>query len=96
MEFQNNILNRSIFSFIAIGLRSAFTLTIGIVLARALGPEEYGTFIFLVTSLTVLSSLIDFGSTSAFFTFISKKERGQYFIFIFFAGKSFSFYSVSW
>lgn len=95
MEFQNNILNRSIFSFIAIGLRSAFTLTIGIILARTLGPNEYGTFIFLVTSLTVLSSLIDFGSTSAFFTFISKKERGQYFIFIFFCWKIFQFFLSS-
>ena len=86
-----NILNRSIFSFFAIGFRSAFTLIIGILLARSLGPSEYGVFIFLITSLTVLSSLIDFGSTSAFFTFISKKERTAFFIITFFSWKIIQF-----
>ena len=63
-----DILGRSVYSFFAIGIRSVATLLTTLLLARGLGAENYGQFAFLVTSLTVISSLLDFGTTSAFFS----------------------------
>lgn len=48
----------------------------GIMLAQGLGPAEYGNFNFLLATLTSLRGLLDMGSSSAFYTFISRTKRG--------------------
>jgi O-antigen/teichoic acid export membrane protein len=49
-------------------------------IARSLGPSEYGDYAFLLGSFTALSSLVDFGASRAFFTLMSQKFRGRSFI----------------
>ena len=47
----------------------------GVILARNLGPEDYGDFNFLLGSFAALINLVDMATSSAFFTLISKKAR---------------------
>lgn len=60
-------------------LRGAVTFVTGLAVARALGPQEYGSFAFLIGSFTAIKQLLDCGTSSAFFTFISQKPRGRAF-----------------
>ena len=55
------------------------------VIARTLGPGEYGNFTFLLGSFTSLASLVDMASSSAFYTFISQRQRGRKF-FLYYGG----------
>ena len=48
-------------------------------IARILGPDKYGDFNFLLGSFTSLITLLDMATSSAFYTFISKKKRGAIF-----------------
>lgn len=45
-------------------------------IAKKLGPEQFGNYNFLVTSFTAACSLIDLGTSMAFYTFASKHKRG--------------------
>jgi len=60
-------------------LRFGLLFISGVVIARALGPGDYGNFGFLLGSFTALANLVDMASSSAFYTFISQKKRGQKF-----------------
>tara|TARA_B100000519_G_scaffold203116_1_gene224197 strand:+ start:1960 stop:3489 length:1530 start_codon:yes stop_codon:yes gene_type:complete len=62
-------------------LRMGFSFYTGLTIARFLGPNNYGNFSFLLGSFTALINLVDLGSSSAFFTIISKKERSRKFYF---------------
>jgi O-antigen/teichoic acid export membrane protein len=46
-----------------------------LIIARVLGPENYGIFGFLAGSLVALKNVLDMGTGSAFYTFISKKSQ---------------------
>lgn len=59
--------------------KAGFSFLTALVLAKGFGPEKYGIYIFLVSSFIALSSLLDLGSSSAFFTFISRKPRPKSF-----------------
>lgn len=61
-------------------IRSGFSLVTGLILARWLGPSEYGRMSFLITSFTAFRTLTDLGTSSAFFTFLSQKKRSNKFI----------------
>lgn len=76
----SGILQRSLVSIAANGLKAAFGLVSSIILARALGPDDYGTFAFLTASFLAVRQLTDLGSSSAFFTFLSEKTRSKKFI----------------
>ncbi len=67
-------------SFIGNIIRSAFSLITGLILARWLGPSEYGRMSFLISSFTAFRTLTDLGTSSAFFTFLSQKKRSYKFI----------------
>jgi len=56
-------------------VRTVTSLLTGIVLARALGASDFGNFVFLVGTFTAVKGLLDMGTSSAFFTFISQRER---------------------
>ena len=56
----------------------AFITTL--IIARELGPEEYGSYAFLFGIFIAITSLLDFGTSHAFQTFISQKERGKMFV----------------
>jgi O-antigen/teichoic acid export membrane protein len=60
-------------------LRIVFSFTTGLIIARTLGPSEYGNYNFLLGSFISLATLVDMASSSAFYTFISQKQRGRRF-----------------
>lgn len=60
-------------------MRMGLSFLSGIVVARGLGPSEFGNYNFLLTSFVAVTSLLDMGTSSAFYTFISQKNRGRAF-----------------
>jgi O-antigen/teichoic acid export membrane protein len=60
-------------------LRMAISFATGLIIARFLGPAEYGNFYFLLGSFTALTTLVNMSSSSAFYTFISQGRRGSIF-----------------
>lgn len=57
------------------GLSAALGFASGIMLARMMGPEQFGAMSFLLASFTAMRALTDPGVSSAYFTFISKREE---------------------
>jgi O-antigen/teichoic acid export membrane protein len=76
---QPSILSRFGVSLAGNLLRSALAVVSGLVVARSLGPADYGGFVFLLSTLTVARQLLDLGTSSAFFTFVSRRPRGPRF-----------------
>ena len=76
---------RFLTTFITNILRVGISFITGLVIARTLGPGEYGNFSFLLGSFTSLATLADMASSSAFYTFISQRQRGRKF-FLYYGG----------
>ena len=51
----------------------------GIIIARSLGPAGYGNFSFLLGSFVSITVLLDLGTSSAFYTFLSQKKHSPRF-----------------
>lgn len=66
-------------TFITNILRIGISFIAGLVIARTLGPGEYGNFTFLLGSFLAFATLADMASSSAFYTFISQRQRGRKF-----------------
>jgi len=62
-------------------LRMGLSAVTGIMLAQGLGPARYGDLNFLLATFISLRSLMDLGSASAFYTFISQTRRSLRFYF---------------
>ena len=60
--------------------RGAVSFLTGLVIARGLGPENYGDFFFLLGCFMASRQLLDLGSSQAFYTFMSQKPRGKIFV----------------
>ena len=60
-------------------LRLGLSVLTGLLIARGLGPAEFGNFSFLLTSFASIFVLLDMGSSSAFYTFVSRKKRTRNF-----------------
>lgn len=65
-------------------LRSLLSFLTGIMLARGLGPENYGILLFLLGISLALRQLLDLGTSSAFFTFLSQRQRSRRFVELYF------------
>lgn len=76
----NSVRYRLIFSFGATFVRSGFALGASLLLARCLGVTQFGNMSFLLSTFMAFLSLIDMGSSSAFFTFLSQKKQSYQFI----------------
>lgn len=61
-------------------VRAVLSLVTGIVLARSLGPRSYGDMAFLSGTFVAVGQLLDMGSSSAFFTFLSQRPRSRRFV----------------
>lgn len=48
--------------------------------ARGLGPVQYGNMMFLLGTFTAIRGLLDIGSSTAFFTFLSQRPRSNRFV----------------
>lgn len=75
---------RFVSTFIANILRGCLFFIVGMAIARALGPGEYGNFNFLIGSFAALATLVDMASSAAFYTLISQRQRGRKF-FVYYA-----------
>ena len=75
----NNAKLRFLTTVIANIIRLAISFITGLVIARVLGPSEYGNFDFLCGSFTSLAAFVNMSSSTAFYTFISQRQRGRRF-----------------
>jgi len=66
-------------------LRTGLTFLTTIILARALGPTAYGELIFLLGSFAASRQILDAGTSTAFYTFIAQRSRGQQFLLFYFS-----------
>lgn len=82
---RNSILERYLFSAGTNFVRAILSFFAGILIAKGLGVENYGIYSFLIASFGALLSILDLGTSSAFFTFISRKNQSRYFFAIFLA-----------
>lgn len=51
----------------------------GVIIARTLGPADYGNYSFLLGSFGSITVLLDMGTSEAFYTFLSQRKRSQKF-----------------
>ncbi len=82
--FKTTISSRFIFTVGTNFVRILLNFFTGVLLARLLGPEYYGDMAFLLGSFMGILSLLNMGSSSAFFTFTSQKTRSRKFVLSFF------------
>jgi O-antigen/teichoic acid export membrane protein len=94
MPENKSILFRSIFSLFSTTTKSALVFLTSIILARNFGPELYGTYAFLIASFIAIKSFTDLGTSNAFFTFASKRNRSKTFYFSYFIWMFFQFLFV--
>lgn len=64
--------------------RALLSFATGMLLARWLGPQSYGNMAFLLGTFVGFRQLLDMGSSSAFFTFLSQRPRSKSFVQSFF------------
>ena len=76
---------RFLTTFITNIVRIGISFIAGLVIARTLGPGEYGNFTFLLGSFLAFATLADMASSSAFYTFLSQRQRGRKF-FLYYGG----------
>lgn len=55
--------------------KAIITFGTGMIVARGLGPEQYGMMMFLLGTFTAVRQLLDMGSSTAFFTLLSQRQR---------------------
>lgn len=82
---------RIIVSSILSAVRSVIGFSVGLIVARGLSPSGYGDLMFLLGSFVAIRSLLDLGSSNAFFTFLSQRSRGRRFYVAYFSWLTFQF-----
>ena len=80
----DSIRKRFIFTFGANLSRSLLSFVTGMLVARWLGPDDYGSMAFLLGTFIGVRQFLDLGSSSAFFTFLSQRKRSKLFVWSFF------------
>ncbi len=65
--------------------RAGINFLSGLLVARALSPAGYGDLTFLLVSFSAIRTLLDMGSSNAFYTFISAERKGPRF-YVFYGG----------
>ena len=79
-SYPHSIRKRFLVSFLNNLLRAGVSFLAIILLARWLGPEDYGRLSFILASLLAFKELLGMGSESAFVTFASQRRRSRKFI----------------
>ena len=87
----NEVVKRNLSSRLFFGngfqlLKGIFTFLISILIARFLGPEDFGIYAFLIMSFTHIWNVMDFGFQNAFYTFISSRIYHKNFYIFFLLG----------
>jgi len=78
------ISRRLTYSLLANLLRAVINFGTGMLLARDLGPDQYGRLMFLIGVFLSVRSLLDCGSSTTFFTLLSQRQRSERFLGYFF------------
>lgn len=78
-----SVKKRILISAVANITRAIIGFSMGIIIARSLSPVGYGDLFFLIGSFTALCALIDMGTSSAFYTFISKRAMNRLFYYLY-------------
>jgi O-antigen/teichoic acid export membrane protein len=71
---------RAAFTFAAGVVRITASFIVAAVLTRALGAGDYGTLSFLLGSFTAIRTLIELSTPTAFYTFLSQRDRPYWFV----------------
>ena len=87
----SSIRKRFLFSAGANAVRAAISLAVGLIVARGLGPADYGNLAYLLGSFWAIRALLDLGTSSAFYTFIAQRGRGYHYYVVYFAWLAFQF-----
>ena len=66
---------RFLITLLANLIRGLVTLGLGIFLARTFGAADYGRAVFLIATFLALKQLLDLGTSSAFFTYLSQQTK---------------------
>jgi O-antigen/teichoic acid export membrane protein len=66
-------------TFLLNGIRMAIAMVTGFILAKSLGPEQYGDYNFLMGTFLAIYPLLEMGTSSAFFTFASQQKQSRNF-----------------
>ena len=74
-----------LFTFFTGVLRAAISFLTGILIARYLGPDQYGRLAFLLATFLSVKQITDLGTAQAFFYFMSQKKRTQVFLYKYFS-----------
>jgi O-antigen/teichoic acid export membrane protein len=78
------LIKRYFFTFSNSIIRSIISFITGILIARFLGPNEYGRLAFLLATFLSIKQFTDLGSSQAFFLFMSQCNRSKKFIYKYF------------
>ena len=73
------------------GVRAVLAFVSGLLVARGLSPSSYGDLWFLIGSFAAVRTLLDLGTSNAFFTLISKRRRTQQFYLFYFGWEAVQF-----
>lgn len=79
-----SIVRRFLFSVGANVARAGISMAVGLLVARGLGPADYGNLAYLLGSFWAIRALLDMGASSAFYTFIAQRHRGRAYYIIYF------------
>ena len=79
-----SIVRRFLFSVGANVARAGISMAVGLLVARGLGPADYGNLAYLLGSFWAIRALLDMGASSAFYTFIAQRHRGKAYYAIYF------------
>ena len=71
---------RFVFTLGANLLRALLSFVTGMLLARWMGPRDYGNMSFLLGTFLGIRQLLDLGTSTAFFTFLSQTPRSRRFV----------------
>ena len=80
-----SVKNRFLVSVAANAFRALITFAAGVIVARGLNPSGYGDLSFLLGSFVAIRALMDMGSSSAFYTFLSRYAREKRFYLFYFS-----------
>lgn len=80
-----SVKTRFLVSVASNGIRGGIGLVSGLLVARGLNPSGYGDLMFLLGSFTAIRSLLDMGTSNAFYTFLSRHTQARRFYLYYFA-----------
>lgn len=77
---QASVTSRFLTSLAANLSRALLAFVTGLIVARGLGPEQYGKMMFLLGTFVAARQILDMGSSTAFFTLLSQRGRSKRFV----------------